>query len=94
MGSHNLSCFQKLNGEAKKVSELLLIKQRLAREKSTADTAFKRKENEANANMKQLQELYAGVLAENKKLQLKIDTSSKEITELKSKCSSAIASVK
>lgn len=94
MGSHKLSCFQRLSDERKKVAELVSIQQRLEREKSMAETAFKKKENEANANMKQLQDLYVGVLSENKKLQLKIDASTKEITELKGKYSSATASVK
>lgn len=70
------------------------MKSRLVREKEAAEAAFKIKENEANANLKQIQDLYSGALSETRKLHSRIDAITKETTELKGKYSSATASIK
>lgn len=94
MRSHNLSCFQSLSRERSKVSELVTIQQRFEREKSMAEAVFKKKEDETNIIVKQLQDLHSGAVSENRKLLLKVDLTTKEITGLKEKYSSAVATIK
>lgn len=94
MRSHNLSCFQCLSRERSKVSELVTTQQRFEREKSMAESVFKKKEEETNVIVKQLQDLHSGAVAENRKLLLKVDLTTKEITGLKEKYSLAVATIK
>lgn len=94
MRSHNLSFFQCLSRERSKVSELVTTQQRLEREKFMAEAVLKKKEDETNVIVKQLQDLHSGAVSENKKLLLKVDLNTKEITGLKEKYSSAVATIR